>query len=240
MGFGVSWTMPATAKKLLAEAIGTFMLVSAVCGAAMISFDALGGGAGIVGVALAVGLAVMVMAYAVGPISGAHFNPAVTCGLFSAGRFKAKDIGPYVIAQVVGGVLAALVLFIILKSKIGWSPGGFASNGYGEHSPGGYSASACLLAEIVLTALFVFIVCRVTREGSGAGIMAPIAIGLTLTVMHLISFPVANTSLNPARSTATALFAESWALQQLWMFWLAPLIGGVLGGIADRFAGEVS
>ena len=227
-------------KRLLAEAIGTFMLVSAVCGAAMISFDALGGGAGILGVSFTVGLTVMAMAYAVGPISGGHFNPAVTCGLYSAGRFKAKDIAPYIIAQVVGGALAALVFFIILKSKIGWTPGGFASNGYGAHSPGGYSAFACLLTEVIQTALFVFIICRVTRDSSGAGIMAPVAIGLTLTVMHIMSYPVANTSLNPARSTATALFAESWALQQLWMFWLAPLVGGALGGIADKFAGEVS
>ncbi len=227
-------------RKLLAEAIGTFMLVSAVCGAAMISFDALGGGSGIVGVALAVGLSVMVMAYAVGPVSGGHFNPAVTCGLYIADRFPAKHIMAYVIAQVIGGALAALVFYIILSSKIGWTPGGFASNGYGEHSPGGYSAFAGFLTEVTLTALFVFVICRVTRDKGGAGMMAPMAIGLTFAVMHIISIPVANTSLNPARSTATALFAESWALQQLWMFWLAPLIGGAIGGISDRFVGEVS
>ncbi len=206
----------------------------------MISFDALGGGSGITGVAFTVGLSVMAMAYAVGPISGGHFNPAVTCGLYAAGRFPAKDIAPYVIAQLIGGTLAALTFFIVLSSKAGWTPGGFASNGYGEHSPGGYSAMAGFLTEVVQTALFVFVICRVTRDKGGAGVMAPLAIGLTLAALHIMSIPVANTSVNPARSTATALFAEPWALQQLWMFWVAPLIGGAIGGIADKMFGDVS
>lgn len=227
-------------KKLLAEAIGTFALVSAICGATMISFDALGGGAGIAGVAFAAGLSVAAMACAVGPVSGGHFNPAVTCGLYAAGRFPAKNIIPYTLAQVVGGTLAALVFYIILSSKIGWTPGGFASNGYGAHSPGGYSASAGFLTEVIQTALFIFVICRVTRGNGGAGVMAALIIGLTLAAMYIMSIPVTNTSLNPARSTATALFAEPWALQQLWMFWVAPLIGGAIGGITDRFFGEVS
>jgi aquaporin Z len=224
-------------NKLLAEVIGTFALVAGVLGGALISFGALGGGSGILGVALSVGLAVMAMAYAVGPISGGHFNPAVTLGLYSAGRFEARDIIPYIIAQLVGGALAALFFYIILSSKAGFTVGDFASNGYGEHSPGGFSALACFITEAVQTFLFVFVICRVTRA-NGAGILAPVAIGLTLTLMHIMSIPVANTSVNPARSTATAIFAGGWALQQLWMFWVAPIIGGVLGGLLDKSLSE--
>jgi aquaporin Z len=228
--------MPST-NRLLAEVIGTFTLVAAVLGAALISFGALGGGAGILGVAIAVGLAVMGMAYAVGPISGGHFNPAVTLGLYSAGRFEARDIIPYIVAQLVGGALAAVFFYIVLSSKAGFTAGDFASNGYGEHSPAGFSLLACLITEVVQTLLFVFVICRVTRA-NGAGIMAPVAIGLTLTLMHIMSIPVANTSLNPARSTATAIIAGGWALQQLWLFWVAPVVGGILGGLLDKSLGE--
>jgi aquaporin Z len=228
--------MPST-NRLLAEVIGTFTLVAAVLGAALISFGALGGGAGILGVALSVGLAVMGMAYAVGPVSGGHFNPAVTLGLYSAGRFEARDIIPYIVAQLFGGALAAIFFYIVLSSKAGFTAGDFASNGYGEHSPAGFSLLACFITEVVQTLLFVFVICRVTRA-NGAGLMAPVAIGLTLTLMHIMSIPVANTSLNPARSTATAIIAGGWALQQLWLFWLAPLIGGILGGLLDKSLGE--
>jgi aquaporin Z len=223
-------------NKLAAELIGTFTLVAAVLGAALVSFSALGGGSGILGVALAVGLAVMGMAYAMGPISGGHFNPAVTIGLWAAGRFEAKSIIPYVVAQLVGGVLAALFFYIMLSAKTDFAAGGFASNGYGEHSPAGFSLFSALLAEIVQTFLFVLVICRTTRRHD-ADILAPIAIGLTLTLMHIMSIPIANTSLNPARSTATAIFADGWALQQLWLFWVAPIVGGVLAGLLDKHWG---
>lgn len=224
-------------NKLLAELIGTFTLVAAVLGAALVSFSALGGGSGILGVAIAVGLAVMGMAYAMGPISGGHFNPAVTLGLWSAGRFEVKDVIPYIIAQVIGGVLAGLFFYILLSSKADFVAGGFASNGFAEHSPAGFSLVAALLAEIVQTFLFVLVICRVTRA-NGAGALAPVAIGLTLTLMHIMSIPIANTSLNPARSTATVLFADGWALQQLWLFWVAPIIGGVIAGLLDKAWGD--
>lgn len=220
-------------KKLLAEAIGTFMLVAAVCGGAIVSGNAAG-----LGVAFAVGLAVMSMIYAMGPVSGGHFNPAVTVGLAVAGRFEPRNIPAYVVAQVVGGALAALVFYVVLSTKADFQPLGFASNGYGEHSGGGYSLFAAAIMEIVQTALFVLIILRVTRPAGGAGIMAPVAIGLALTVMHIMSIPIANTSLNPARSTATALFADGWALQQLWLFWIAPLIGGAIAGLADNYFGD--
>lgn len=220
-------------RKLFAEAIGTFMLVSAVLGAALVSGNPAG-----LGVALCIGLTVMAMAYAVGPMSGGHFNPAVTLGLFAAGRFSAASIVPYVMAQVVGGVVSALFFAFILKSHAdGILPPGFASNGFGEHSPGGYTMMAALLMEIVQTAIFMFIIARVTRN-DGAGIMAPVAIGMTLTLMHIISIPVANTSLNPARSVATAVIEGGWALQQLWLFILAPLAGGFIGGAIDKPLGD--
>lgn len=225
-------------NKLLAEVIGTFTLVAAVCGAALISAAVPEVGSGILGVAFAVGLSVAVMAYAVGPISGGHFNPAVTAGVFAAGRFPAKDVVPYIIAQVIGGALAALVFYIVLSTKAGFVPGGFASNGYGEHSPGGFSMGAAFLVETIQTALFVFVICRVTRPVGGSGVAAALAIGLTLTLMHIMSIPVANTSVNPARSTATALFADPWALQQLWLFWVAPILGGVIGGVVDKYFGD--
>lgn len=210
------------------------MLVSAVLGGAVVSGNAAG-----LGVAFTVGLSVMVMIYAVGPVSGGHFNPAVTIGLTAAGRFEPKDIISYVLAQLAGGILAAIVFYVILSGKAGFAPGDYASNGYGAHSPGGYNVVSALLAEFILTAIFVLTIARVTRAKEGAGLMAPIAIGLALTVMHLISIPISNTSLNPARSTATALFAEGWAIQQLWLFWVAPLAGGATGGLLDRFFGEL-
>ena len=220
-------------RKLFAEAIGTFMLVSAVLGAALISGNAAG-----LGVALCIGVTVMAMAYAVGPMSGGHFNPAVTLGLFAAGRFPSKNILPYWAAQVAGGVAAAVFFYIIFKTKgDGTMPQGFASNGYGEHSGGGYSMIGALLMEIMQTAVFIFIIARVTRK-DGAGIMAPVAIGLALAAMHIISIPVANTSLNPARSIATAVIEGGWALQQLWLFVLAPLVGGYLGGAVDKALGD--
>jgi aquaporin Z len=218
-------------NKLFAEAIGTFLLVSAVLGGALVSGNAAG-----LGVAFAVGIAVMAMAWAVGPISGGHFNPAVTLGLVAAGRFESKNVPGYVIAQVAGGVLAALFFAIILGSK-GALPPGFASNGYGEHSGGGFPMIAALLMEVVQTALFIFVICRVTRK-DGAGNLAPVAIGLTLCLMHIMSIPVANTSLNPARSIATAVVEGGWALQQLWLFIVAPLAGGAIGGVIDKALGD--
>ena len=220
-------------KKLVAEFVGTFTLVSAVCGAAIVSGNAAG-----LGVAFAVGLSVLVMAYAVGPISGGHFNPAVTLGLTVAGRFEARDIPAYVIAQLLGGAVAALFFYLVLSTTANFAAGGFASNGYGEHSPGGYSMGAAFFMEIVQTALFLLVILRVTRVKDGAGLMAPVAIGLALALMHIISIPITNTSLNPARSTATALFADGWALQQLWLFWVAPLLGGALGGLLDKQLGD--
>ena len=219
-------------RVMFAEAIGTFMLVSAVLGGALVSGNAAG-----LGVALCIGMSVMAMAYAVGPISGGHFNPAVTFGLVAAGRFETRNLIPYWIAQVVGGVAAALFFAVILKNHAdGVLPAGFASNGYGP-GHGDYSMIAALLMEIVQTALFIFIIARVTRK-DGAGIMAPVAIGLTLAAMHIMSIPVANTSLNPARSIATAVVEGGWAVQQLWLFILAPLVGGWLGGAVDKALGD--
>jgi aquaporin Z len=221
-------------RQLAAELIGTFMLVSAVLGAAVVSGNPAG-----LGVAFAVGLTVMAMIYAVGPISGGHFNPAVTIGLAAARRFEPRNIIPYILAQLAGGILAALFFYIILSGKADFVPQGYASTGYGEHSAGGFTLIGAFLAELVFTAVFVLIIARVTREKEGAGLMAPVAIGLALAAMHLISIPISNTSLNPARSTATALFADRWALEQLWLFWVAPLAGGAIGGLLDRFFGEL-
>jgi aquaporin Z len=188
-----------------------------------------------VGVALAFGLTVLTMAFAIGHISGCHLNPAVSVGLAVGKRFAWKDLPGYVIAQVAGGAAGAAVLWLIASGKPGFVTGGFASNGYGEHSPGGYSLLACFVAEVVLTAFFLLIILGSTDERAPKG-FAPIAIGLGLTLIHLISIPVTNTSVNPARSTAVAIFAGGWAIQQLWLFWVAPLIGGILGGfISDAF-----
>ena len=218
-------------KKLAAEFFGTFWLVFGGCGSAILAAGFPQLGIGFLGVALAFGLTVMTMAYAVGGISGGHFNPAVSVGLATAGRFSWGQVGPYAAAQLLGGVAGALLLLVIASGKADFSAAaGFASNGYGEHSPGGYSMVSALIAEVVLTAMFILIILRVTGRSVPAG-FAPIAIGLGLTLIHLISIPVTNTSLNPARSTATALVAGGWALHQLWLFWLAPLAGGVLGGV---------
>ncbi|MFL4451668.1 aquaporin Z [Serratia marcescens] len=222
-------------KRLFAEFFGTFWLVFGGCGSAVLAAAFPQLGIGFLGVALAFGLTVVTMAYAVGHISGGHFNPAVTVGLFAGGRFAAKDVIPYVIAQVIGGIAAAAVLYLIASGKAGFdaTAGGFASNGYGEHSPGGYSLQAAIVIELVLTAFFLIVIHGVTDKLAPAG-FAPLAIGLTLTLIHLISIPVTNTSVNPARSTGVAIFQGTWALQQLWVFWLVPLVGGIIGGLIYR------
>lgn len=218
-------------KRCMAEFFGTFWLVFGGCGSAVLAAAFPSLGIGFVGVALAFGLTVLTMAYTVGHISGGHFNPAVTLGLCAGKRFPAKDVIPYWVAQVVGAIAAAGVLYLIASGKEGFSlAGGFASNGYGAHSPGGYSLMAALVAEVVLTAFFLLIIMGSTDKRVPNG-FAPIAIGLGLTLIHLISIPVTNTSVNPARSTGPALFVGGWALHQLWLFWVAPLIGGAVGGL---------
>ncbi|MFQ0814301.1 aquaporin Z [Brucella anthropi] len=217
-------------NKLSAEFFGTFWLVFGGCGSAVLAAAFPELGIGFLGVALAFGLTVLTMAYAVGGISGGHFNPAVSLGLMVAGRLPAKDLIPYWVAQVLGAIAAAAVLFLIASGKEGFSAGGLASNGYGELSPGGYSMMAGLLIEIVLTAFFLIIILGSTSSLAPAG-FAPIAIGLGLTLIHLISIPVTNTSVNPARSTGVALFADTAALSQLWLFWVAPLVGAAIGAI---------
>ncbi len=223
-------------KKLFAEFFGTFWLVFGGCGSAVLAAAYPQLGIGFAGVALAFGLTVLTMAYAVGHISGGHFNPAVTFGLFAGGRFAAKDIVPYVIAQVIGGIAAAAVLYLVASGKTGFdaTTSGFASNGYGEHSPNGYALGAAMVIEFVLSAFFLIVIHGATDKKAPAG-FAPLAIGLALTLIHLISIPVTNTSVNPARSTAVALFQGTWALQQLWMFWLMPILGGIVGGLVYRF-----
>jgi aquaporin Z len=221
--------MPLT-KRALAEFFGTFWLVFGGCGAAVLAAGFPTLGIGFAGVALAFGLTVLTMAFAIGHISGCHLNPAISFGLVVGKRFPASELIPYVVAQVAGAIAAAEVLFVIASGKEGFDVhAGFASNGYGLHSPGGYSLLAGLVAEIVLTAFFLMVIMGSTDSRAPKG-FAPIAIGLCLTLIHLVSIPVTNTSVNPARSTGPALFAGGWALQQLWMFWVAPLIGGALGG----------
>ncbi|KAB2698423.1 aquaporin Z [Ochrobactrum sp. Kaboul] len=217
-------------NKLSAEFFGTFWLVFGGCGSAVLAAAFPELGIGFLGVAFAFGLTVLTMAFAVGGISGGHFNPAVSLGLVIGGRLPAKDLIPYWIAQVLGAIVAAAVLYLIASGKSGFTAGGFASNGYGELSPGGYSLTSALLIEIVLTAFFIIIILGSTSSIAPAG-FAPIAIGLGLTLIHLISIPVTNTSVNPARSTGVALFADTAALSQLWLFWVAPLIGAALGAI---------
>ncbi|MEM9104241.1 MAG: aquaporin Z [Pseudomonadota bacterium] len=224
--------------RLGAEFFGTFWLVFGGCGSAVLAAGFPELGIGFLGVALAFGLTVLTMAYAVGHISGGHFNPAVTLGLWAGGRFPASDVIPYWIAQVIGAIVAAAVLFVIASGNAEFAlSSGFAANGYGEHSPGGYTLMAALVAEIILTFFFLFIILGATDKRAPAG-FAPIAIGLGLTLIHLISIPVTNTSVNPARSTGQALFVGDWALAQLWLFWLAPLIGGVIGGFVYRWLGS--
>jgi aquaporin Z len=224
-------------KALAAELMGTFWLVLGGCGSAVLAASFPGLGIGFVGVALAFGLTVLTMAYAIGHISGCHLNPAVSVGLWAAGRFPAKQLLPYVVAQVLGAILGAGVLYLIASGKPGFAVGGFASNGFGEHSPGGYSLAAALVCEVVMTMTFLVIILGATDKRAPAG-FAPIAIGLGLTLIHLISIPVTNTSVNPARSTGVALFAGGWAVGQLWLFWLAPIAGGVLGALAYRTFGK--
>jgi aquaporin Z len=227
-------------RRLLAEALGTFVLVALICGTALISHDAAVTTDSILAVSFAAGIALIAMGYALGPVSGGHFNPAITCGLAVSGRFPPKSVFPYALAHVAGGLLAALAIFFVLTYKIGWSPQGFASNGFDQHSPGGYSRTAVFVTEFIFPSIFVFAFCRVTRGKSAMLVMEPLVIGMTFTGLHLASIPVSHTSLNPARSLATAMFAETWALHQLWLFWVAPLAGGILGGIADRYVGDVS
>ncbi|MDB5723362.1 MAG: aquaporin [Novosphingobium sp.] len=221
-------------RNLAAEFFGTFWLVFGGCGSAVLAaaFPALG--IGFAGVALAFGLTVVTMAYAVGGISGGHFNPAVSLGLAIANRFSWRDLIPYWIAQVVGGIAAAAVLYLIASGKAGFEAGSFASNGYGDLSPGGYSLRSALVAEVVLTAGFLIVILGSTSRAAPPG-FAPLAIGLALTLIHLVSIPVTNTSVNPARSTGVALFATTGALSQLWAFWVAPLVGGGLGALIWRF-----
>ena len=222
-------------QRLGAEFIGTFWLVFGGCGSAVLAAAFPEVGIGLLGVSLAFGLTVLTMAYAVGHISGGHFNPAVTLGLWVGGRFPANEILPYWAVQVIGAIAAAAVLYVIASGQPEFSlSGGFAANGYGDHSPGGYSMTAALLAEVALTFFFLLIIMGATDGRAPAG-FAPLAIGLALTLIHLISIPVTNTSVNPARSTGQALFVGDWALAQLWLFWVAPLIGGAIGGLAYRW-----
>jgi aquaporin Z len=225
-------------RKLAAEFIGTAWLVLGGCGSAVLAAAFPQLGIGFAGVSLAFGLTVLTMAYAIGHVSGCHLNPAVTVGLAAGGRFPTRDIGPYIVAQVVGAVVAAAVLYIIASGAPGFDLAkGFAANGYGDHSPGKYSLFSGLVAEVVLTMMFLFIIMGSTHGKAPVG-FAPIAIGLGLTLIHLVGIPVTNTSVNPARSTGPALFVGGWALAQLWLFWVAPLIGGVLGGVLYRWLSE--
>jgi aquaporin Z len=221
-------------RRAAAEFFGTLWLVLGGCGAAVLAaaFPALG--IGFLGVAFAFGLTVLTMAYAVGHISGGHFNPAVTVGLWAGGRFKTGDVLPYIIAQVIGAIVAAAILYAIASGKPGWVPGGFASNGYGELSPGKYSLGACFLTEVVATFFFLFVIIGSTSRGAAVG-FAGIPIGLCLTLIHLVTIPVTNTSVNPARSTGPALFAGGHYIAQLWLFWLAPIIGAAIAGFFTRW-----
>ncbi len=229
------------AKKYAAEAIGTFWLTFAGCGSAVIAAAFPQVGIGLVGVSLAFGLSVVTMAYAIGHVSGCHLNPAVTVGLAAGGRFPAGQIAPYVIAQVIGAVAASALLYVIASGAAGFDVAkGFASNGYGEHSPGQYTLVACFITEVVMTMMFLFIIMGATH-GKAPASFAPLAIGLALVMIHLVSIPVTNTSVNPvnpARSTGPALFVGGWALGQLWLFWVAPLLGGALGGVSYRWLSE--
>jgi len=221
-------------KRYGAELVGTFWLVLGGCGSAVLAAAFPNVGIGLLGAALAFGLTVLTMAFAIGHISGCHLNPAVSCGLWASGRFPAKELLPYIVAQVVGGVGAGGVLYLIASGRSGFElSAGFASNGYGAHSPGGYSLLAALITEVVMTMMFLFVILGATDKRAPQG-FAPIAIGLCLTLIHLISIPVTNTSVNPARSTGVAVFVGDWAMSQLWLFWLAPIIGGMLGAVIYR------
>ncbi len=222
-------------KKLVAEFIGTFWLVLGGCGSAVLAAGFPELGIGFVGVSLAFGLTVLTMAYAIGHISGCHLNPAVSFGLWTSGRFATKELIPYIIAQVLGGIAGAGILYLIASGKAGFDvTAGFASNGFNEHSPSGFTMTSVLIAEVVMTFMFLIIILGATDKRAPAG-FAPIAIGLGLTLIHLISIPVSNTSVNPARSTGVALFQGTWAVDQLWLFWLAPIVGAILAGIVYKF-----
>ncbi|NOH50947.1 aquaporin Z [Vibrio rotiferianus] len=219
-------------NKYIAEVFGTFWLVLGGCGSAVLAAGFPDVGIGLLGVSFAFGLTVLTMAFAIGHISGCHLNPAVTVGLWAGGRFDTKDVVPYIIAQVVGGVIAGGVLYVIATGQAGFDVvgSGFASNGYGEHSPGQYSMMAALVTEVVMTMMFLIVIMGATDKRAPQG-FAPIAIGLCLTLIHLISIPVTNTSVNPARSTGVAVFVGDWAVSQLWLFWVAPIVGGILGAL---------
>lgn len=223
-------------KKLGAEFIGTLWLVLGGCGSAVLAAAFPNVGIGLLGVSLAFGLTVLTMAFAIGHISGCHLNPAVSIGLWSSGRFSKSELVPYIVAQVAGGIAGAAILYVIATGQAGFdaTSSGFASNGYGDHSPGGYSFTAALVTEIVMTFMFLIIILGATDKRAPQG-FAPIAIGLALTLIHLISIPITNTSVNPARSTGVALFQGDWAIYQLWLFWLAPIVGAVLAGIVYRW-----
>jgi aquaporin Z len=221
-------------RRVAAEFFGTLWLVLGGCGAAVLAAGFPGLGIGFLGVAFAFGLTVLTMAYAVGHISGGHFNPAVTVGLWSAGRCPSRYVIPYIIAQVIGAIVAALILWLIASGKTGWVMGGFAANGYGDLSPGKYSLGSCFITEIVMTFFFLFVIIGSTSRGAAVG-FAGIPIGLALTLIHLVSIPVTNTSVNPARSTGPALFAGGEYIGQLWLFWIAPIIGAVIAGLLTRW-----
>ncbi len=225
-------------KKLGAEFIGTFWLVLGGCGSAVLAAAFPDVGIGLLGVSLAFGLTVLTMAFAIGHISGCHLNPAVSVGLMVGGRFPAAELLPYVVAQVLGGLAGGAILYVIASGQAGFDvTAGFASNGYGEHSPGGYSLQSALVTEVVMTFMFLIIILGATDKRAPAG-LAPIAIGLALTLIHLISIPVTNTSVNPARSTGVALFQGSWAISQLWLFWVAPIVGAALAGLVYNWLGS--
>jgi len=225
-------------NRLAAECIGTFWLVLGGCGSAVLAAAFPNVGIGLLGVSLAFGLTVLTMAFAIGHISGCHLNPAVSFGLWAGGRFPAKELPPYIFAQVLGGVIAGGVLYLIANGKAGFDlSAGFASNGYGAHSPGGYSLLAALVTEVIMTMMFLLVILGATDKRAPQG-FAPIAIGLCLTLIHLISIPVTNTSVNPARSTGVAVFVGDWAISQLWLFWVAPILGGMLGAASYRFIGS--
>ena len=225
-------------QKYAAEFVGTFWLVLGGCGSAVLAAAFPELGIGFVGVSLAFGLTVLTMAYAIGHISGCHLNPAVSFGLWAGGRFPANQLLPYIVAQVLGGIAAGGILYIIASGQAGFDvSAGFASNGYGEHSPGGYTMMAALVCEIVMTMMFVIVILGATDERAPKG-FAPIAIGLCLTLIHLISIPVTNTSVNPARSTGVAVYVGDWATSQLWLFWLAPIVGGLIGAAIYKYLGS--
>ena len=227
-------------NKYIAESFGTFWLVLGGCGSAVLAAGFPDVGIGLLGVSLDFGITVLTMAFAIGHISGCHLNPAVTIGLWAGGRFEAKQVIPYIVAQVIGGLIAATVLYLIATGQSGFdaAASGFAANGYGQHSPGQYSMTAALITEVVMTMMFLIIIMGATDKRAPQG-FAPIAIGLGLTLIHLISIPVTNTSVNPARSTAVAVFVGDWAVSQLWLFWVAPIVGAIIGALAYRaFSGS--